>query len=114
MLTRVDKTWGYEEIYCNEPEYCAKRLVISPGKKCSLHYHNIKKETFFVKHGHVFLEQRDVRDLPINETLFPGDQRTIQPKTPHRFSSKFGATILEISTHHSDDDVVRTEPSGNL
>jgi|SRR6267142_2201035 len=108
MLTRVDKAWGYEEIICNEAEYCAKNLIIAPGKKCSLHYHNLKKETFLVKHGMVKLEHG------ITEFLMPGEQRTILPGTPHRFSTKLGATILEISTHHYDDDVTRLEPSGDL
>jgi mannose-6-phosphate isomerase-like protein (cupin superfamily) len=108
----VKKAWGVENILVNEPEYCAKNLRIYPGKKCSLHYHEQKKETFIVESGLVRLEQRDVRGMPIDELLKPHEQRTILPGTPHRFSSEYGAVILEVSTHHEDSDVTRLEPSG--
>jgi mannose-6-phosphate isomerase-like protein (cupin superfamily) len=110
----VEKMWGREEWLTNEPEYCAKWLIIEPMKRCSMHYHPIKKETFVVIRGKVLLEQRDVRGLPIEESLYPGDSRTIMPKTPHRFSSVLGAKILEISTHHEDLDCIRLEPSGDM
>lgn len=110
----VRKAWGREDIVVNEPEYCAKYLQIFPRQKCSLHYHEKKKETFYVKHGLVRLEQRDLRGFPIDELLKPGESRTIMPKTPHRFSSVHGAIILEVSTHHDDSDVVRLEPSGEI
>lgn len=113
-MIRIEKAWGYEVVVTNEPEYCAKFLHISPGKRCSLHYHGEKKETFFVQSGLVRLEQRGVRGESIDELLKFGDSRTIMPKTPHRFSSVRGATILEISTHHEDADVTRIEPSGDI
>jgi mannose-6-phosphate isomerase-like protein (cupin superfamily) len=105
----VTKDWGYEHVLVNEPEYCLKILRILPKKKCSLHYHDTKKETFFVRDGFMRLEHGNSDEL-----LKPGEQRTIMPKTTHRFSSILGATILEVSTHHSDADVVRIEPSGSL
>ncbi len=105
----VEKAWGKEIWLCNEKEYCAKWLLISPGKQCSLHLHPIKKETFVVIKGEVRLEH----DGKL-ERLHEGDIRTILPKTLHRFGSYYGAKILEISTHHSDNDVLRTEPSGDL
>lgn len=117
---RVAKAWGYEEVLVNEPEYCAKILNISPGKKCSLHYHKTKKETFFIQSGLVRLEQAKVIrpteffQITRDELLKFDESRTIEPMTPHRFSSTYGATILEISTHHDDADVVRLEPSGDL
>src|SRR5271165_6199078 len=111
MMQAIVKEWGQEVVIVNEPEYCAKWLHIAPGKKCSLHYHKLKKETFHVQHGLVRLEQRDVRGAVIDELLKPGESRTIMPRTPHRFSSHRGAVILEISTHHSDEDVVTIEPS---
>ena len=48
----------------------------------------------------------------IDELLKVGESRTIEPRTPHRFSSTYGGSLLEVSTHHDDADVVRLEPSG--
>jgi mannose-6-phosphate isomerase-like protein (cupin superfamily) len=112
--TIVSKDWGFEEVLVAEPEYTLKRLVIKPRKRCSLHYHPIKKETFVVESGVVRLEQRSIRGTPIDELLVRGESRTIMPKTPHRFSSVLGASLMEVSTRHSDDDVVRIEPSGTF
>src|SRR5271165_5162726 len=106
MMQAIVKDWGQEVVIVNEPEYCAKWLHIAPGKKCSLHYHKLKKETFHVQHGIVRLEHN------LDELLLAGESRTILPGVRHRFSSHKGAVILEISTHHSDEDVVRIEPSG--
>jgi len=114
MIAVVGKKWGSEHWVTNEAEYCGKFLEIYPGFQCSLHYHPIKKETFHVTRGFVTLEQRDVRGVPFSEVLGPGDTRTIMPKTPHRFRSVEGATILEISTHHEDSDVVRITESGPI
>ena len=110
----VPKVWGRERILVNEAEYCAKILELDPNFQCSLHFHKIKKETFLVQSGAVTLEQRDIRGFPIVEILLEGDSRTIMPKTPHRFSSRLGATILEVSTHHDDSDVVRIEESRKI
>ena len=113
-METITKVWGEEKIICMEPEYTAKYLIISPGYQCSLHFHPIKKETFTVQEGTIKLEQRDVRGFPFEERLFPGESRTIMPKTPHRFSSVRGAVLLEVSTKHSDDDVVRIEESRRI
>lgn len=112
--TAVGKLWGEEWWLTNTENYCAKVLILEPGFQCSLHYHPRKIEDFIVLSGIVRLEQRDVRGLPIDEMLLIGDKRTIQAKTPHRFSSRLGATILEISTHHDDSDTVRIEDSRKI
>ena len=106
----VRKIWGTETIFVNEPEYCLKELRIDPGKRCSLHYHNIKKETFIVQSGFIRIERLGYPDLVLKH----GDQLLILPKTPHRFSSVNGATMLEVSTHDDSEDCVRIEPSGEL
>lgn len=113
-LKKTQKLWGYEDLVVNNEDYCAKFLNIKANYQCSLHYHLKKRETFFVMQGVVRLEQRDVRGVPIVEFLVAGEQRTIEPKTPHRFSSLNAATILEISTTHSDEDVVRIEDSRRM
>lgn len=112
MTKVITKVWGSEVWLVNEPEYCAKILTIKPGYKCSLHMHKVKKETFIVQSGVVKLGT-GLANLII-EYLTTDDSRTIMPGTPHRFSSEEGATILEVSTHHDDSDVVRFTESGKI
>lgn len=105
----VHKEWGHEIWVVNEDKYCMKYLIIDPGKQCSLHYHPIKKETFYVEEGVVHVQVSHlIGDFK------EGGQVTIDPRTPHRFGSEDGARIIEISTHHEDDDVVRLELSGDF
>lgn len=113
MIQVVPKVWGQER-WLENGEYCIKYLEITPGFRCSLHYHPKKRETFLVQSGVVRLEQRDVRGHDIDEMLIEGDYRTIEPKTPHRFSSFTGATIIEVSTHHEDSDCIRITESGKI
>jgi hypothetical protein len=47
----VPKGWGYELIIANNPFYCGKLLHFVAGKKCSVHIHRIKQESFFLRKG---------------------------------------------------------------
>lgn len=111
----VPKLWGTEHWIVNSDKYCFKVLTVNPGYQCSLHYHKKKDETYIVYDGEILLEQRDVRGYPYEEVLSTGQQRHIEPKTPHRFHAMGGmAVVLEISTHHDDADVVRIEESKKI
>lgn len=116
---QVPKAWGREVWLVNHPTHCAKLLYIEAGQQCSLHYHPIKAETFFVLDGTVNLEV-GLEGKPAygttNTQLTEGESFTLEPYTPHRFSSATDgpAIILEISSQHSDDDVVRLEESRAL
>jgi mannose-6-phosphate isomerase-like protein (cupin superfamily) len=105
----TQKVWGVEELIVSTEHYAAKYLVIRAGYQSSLHYHKKKIETFTVLRGEVTLEYGDKV-----KHLSPGDQWHIQKGHPHRFKSIEGATILEVSTHHDDEDVFRQEPSGEM
>jgi len=106
----VEKVWGTEHWIVNNENYCTKILELKGGFSCSLHMHPLKRETFTVVLGYVDLEWGTNVDMRM-EHLEVGDSRTIEPNTLHRFSSKDRAFILEMSTTHSDEDVIRIEPS---
>lgn len=108
VLQLVPKLWGAERILVNSDKYCAKLLEIKGGYQCSLHRHS-KTESFFVLDGMVDIEVGDER-----LTLFSQDAVHIPSMTWHRFSSKDGAIILEISTPHKDADVERQTESGPI
>lgn len=112
--TQVSKLWGHEEWLVNNDQYCAKLLWIMPGVQCSLHYHEVKKETFVALDGLTRVEYY-VNGKKF-DTILVGwrrDALTIPPKTPHRFWSMGGdgSLLLEVSTTHSDSDVTRIEES---
>lgn len=102
----VDKVWGKEIVIRNDQSYCHKKLVLNKGHVCSKHSHKVKMETFTIESGKVRMEHND-RVLDMN----PGESITIFPKEFHRFSGMENSVISEVSTLHSDDDVVRLEDS---
>lgn len=108
-MKEVIKKWGKEVWIVNEPEYCAKFLHVDRGASGSLHYHPKKKETFFLLEGEIKVEYDDfILRFVIGEWPTP---LNIPPCSPHRFTGIADSVILEVSTHHDDDDVVRLEPS---
>ena len=107
VIKEVQKLWGTELWHHNDSQYCMKSLVIQPGAVSSLHYHRVKRETFLVTRARVMLE---VGGTAVE--LCEGDSYTIEPGAPHRFRTLgVTATVVEASTTHDDDDVVRIEPS---
>ena len=112
-LKVVTKDWGSEEWVVNQPNYCAKYLRIDPGKRCSEHYHPIKSESFRVELGEVVVSINGARKL-----YEPLDVIHIPAGTRHWFgvprNALSHALLLEVSTHHDDNDVVRLRPSGEF
>jgi hypothetical protein len=47
----VKKGWGSELWPGNGELYCGKILCFDQGEKCSLHYHKLKTETFYLPAG---------------------------------------------------------------
>jgi mannose-6-phosphate isomerase len=109
----TEKAWGHEELIVSTPLYTSKYLIVKPGFQSSLHWHPLKDETFVVLEGECIIQTSQVRH-PGKPTLKAGDSIRIIPGLPHRFGSRDGCVLLEVSTKHDDDDVVRIEPSGPL
>lgn len=116
VIVDEDHDWGYQLRFVNEAEYCGKFLVLE-GREAwgSLHYHKIKKETFVVLYGAVYL---DVAELDghgwstvYNGILVVGDMITIMPNARHKMQNSFddNTVILEVSTHDDDDDTYRVK-----
>lgn len=117
-----EKGWGYEQWMANSELYCGKLLVVRSGLKCSIHYHKLKDETFYITEG--LLKMRvweepfelkqgkpfEVSSVPVcSEFLMgPGDRLVIPPNTPHQFEGVAAeTTIIEISTQHFEEDSYR-------
>jgi quercetin dioxygenase-like cupin family protein len=106
----VEKMWGYEKWITNTPKYCTKEMGLERGFRCSLHFHKVKDETFYVLKGKVLMEiQTDSSEKIIERVLSPGATIRIFPGIKHRFSGLEDSVILESSTHHEDSDSYRVE-----
>jgi mannose-6-phosphate isomerase-like protein (cupin superfamily) len=108
----VPKGWGEERWIHNDPLYCGKLLVVKLGKHCSLHYHKLKTETFYVTKGRLKMELTDVAGAHqqpphIREEfeMGEGDSIILKPGLVHRFTSLTDEVhIFEFSTEHFDED----------
>jgi mannose-6-phosphate isomerase-like protein (cupin superfamily) len=119
----VSKSWGFEKIIHNE-KYCGKILFIVKNHSTSLHYHQIKDETFYIQSGKVLVYYSDnlskikeltglEQDGSINPevyqnlskiTLNVGDSFRIPPKRVHQIIAIEDTELLEFSTKHFDGD----------
>ena len=109
MIKKVKKIWGSEEWLVNNELYCCKILNLKKGYRCSIHYHKVKDETFYVLKGIVLLELFGKKII-----LRKGDSIRIKPYTLHRFTGIKNSKILEISTHHEDSDSYRLKLGGKI
>ena len=111
--TTHSKGWGSEVWIVNNEEYCGKFLNITKaGFQCSIHFHKNKREHFYVTKGRIKLTLVDTRDGDkIHYILEVGEGMEIPRLQPHRFTALTdNCQILEISTHHEEDDSYRVEP----
>ena len=103
-VDNIQKRWGYEEILVNG-DYCCKKLHIYQGAVTSYHSHPVKMETFMLQEGEVLVQLEGQWVRLRNKPL------TIRPGQFHLIIGLTDAVIMEVSTHHSDDDVVRETTS---
>ena len=104
----VNKDWG-KEVWIVNRAYCGKKLILNKGFRCSMHYHKIKDETFYILKGNVLMEAGDKKYV-----MLPGQSILIEPNTKHRFTGLEDSEIIEFSTHHEDSDSYREELSGKV
>lgn len=104
----VEKGWGHEVIFINNDKYCGKILHFKKGAKFSMHYHLIKKETWYVNSGKFIFRYIDTRNADIIETtLNIGDTVTNEIGEPHQIICQEEGDIFEVSTQHFDSDSYR-------
>lgn len=108
QIKHIDKPWGYERILEQNKDYVVKELFMKEGNSCSLQYHELKHETFYVLKGKLrFYVGKTKDDLTIME-LNVGECYTIEPLVVHRMEAIVDSLYLESSTNHLDD-VIRLE-----
>ena len=107
QLKTVEKVWGEEIWLVNSDKYCGKYLLFDAGAQSSYHYHPVKEETFVTMEGlgTLIIEGKSYRLAPFArpKTILPGEKHMVKAITD--------LILIEISTPHSDDDVVRLTQS---
>ena len=108
-IRRVEKPWGHEEIWAHTERYVGKILVIEPGKRLSLQYHEHKDESIRVLSGTLRLHIEGDDGTLATQDLGPGESRRIPTGRRHRFEAlDQRLELVEVSTPELDD-VVRID-----
>lgn len=108
---RVDKGWGYEDIWCTNDKYCSKFMYFNQGAKFSMHFHKEKDETWAVVEGKFLLRWIDTKTANLIElTIEKGDVWHNPPMVPHQLECLEQGCILEVSTPDSIEDNYRVMP----
>jgi mannose-6-phosphate isomerase-like protein (cupin superfamily) len=101
----IEKPWGREEVIEINDKYMVKKLTMFAGHRCSLQFHNIKKETIYVLSGVLKIIQGPSQD-ELEENIYrAGDTTTIAPGFIHRMEGVEECVYLEASTPEMDDVV---------
>lgn len=103
------KGWGREVWIANTPLYCGKILEIRKGKRCSLHYHKIKTESFYLSRGRLKVRIKESSDKDGLEEfeMVTGDCLDVPPGLVHQMEAIEDAELLEFSTQHFESDSYR-------
>ncbi|HEY6394306.1 MAG TPA: cupin domain-containing protein [Candidatus Binataceae bacterium] len=100
------KGWGREIWIANNPLYCGKILEIRKGKRCSLHFHKLKTESFYLRTGRLKVLIKEFADSEKIEEfeLAAGDCMDIPPGLVHQMLAMEDAELFEFSTQHFNSD----------
>jgi mannose-6-phosphate isomerase len=101
----IEKPWGREEVIEINDKYMVKKLTMFAGHRCSLQFHNIKKETIYVLSGVLKIIQGPSQDALEEKIYRSGDTITIAPGLIHRMEGVEDCVYLEASTPEMDDVV---------
>ena len=103
------KGWGREIWIANNSLYCGKILEILKGKRCSLHFHRLKTESFYLHKGRLKIRLKEsVESDRFDEfEIVPGDCMDIAPGLVHQMEALEDSELFEFSTQHFETDSYR-------
>ena len=108
----IEKPWGKEEVIEINEHYMVKKLTMWKGHRCSLQYHNQKKETIYVLSGQLKIHSGPSENELTVKIYGPNDTITLLPRTIHRIEGVEDCVYLEASTPQMED-VVRIQDDYN-
>jgi len=101
----IEKPWGKEEVIEINDRYMMKKLTMWKGHRCSLQYHNIKRETIYVLSGELRIYSGPSQDQLTSRVFVAGETITVVPGVVHRMEAVSDSVYLEASTPEMDDVV---------
>lgn len=101
----IEKPWGKEEVLEINDRYLMKKLTMHKGHRCSLQYHNVKKETIYVLSGQLKIIVGPTKETLAEKIYQAHESITIMPKEVHRMEAVEDSVYLEASTPDMDDVV---------
>ena len=101
----IEKPWGKEEIVEINEKYMVKKLTMWKEHRCSLQFHNQKKETIYVLSGKLRIVSGPNQNNLKEKIYLAGDSITITPGTVHRMEGVEDSVYLEASTSEMNDVV---------
>jgi mannose-6-phosphate isomerase-like protein (cupin superfamily) len=111
LTGRVDKGWGWEEIWATTDLYCGKFMHFRSGSCFSMHFHAHKDETWRIMSGRFIVRWIDTQTAQTHErSLMVGDVWHNPPLQPHQILCQEAGHILEVSTADSVEDNYRVFP----
>ena len=99
----IEKPWGKEEVIEINDNYMVKRLTMKKGHRCSLQYHEHKKETIYVLSGKLRIVYGPNKESLSEKIYSEGDSVTLPPGVVHRMEGAEESVYLESSTPQMDD-----------
>lgn len=102
---KIIKPWGYELLLEKNKKYVLKKLFMKKGHRCSLQFHNKKKETIYVLKGKLKIHLGKHKNKLYSKIYTLGNTITINPKQIHRMTAITNSTYLEASTPELTDVV---------
>ena len=104
------KEWGNEEWIDNNTEYCGKILRMKKGSSFSMHFHLLKRETWFLYEGSMRLDYFNLETAKReSKILNAGSVVKIPRGKPHKIYALSECVIFEVSTQHFEFDSYRIE-----
>lgn len=101
----IKKPWGQEEVLEINDKYMVKRLTMHAGHRCSLQYHNAKRETIYVLSGELRIHFGESAEVLECRVFTSGESITLMPGVVHRMEGQTDSVYLEASTPEMDDVV---------
>lgn len=101
----IEKPWGKEEVIEINDRYMLKKLTMWAGHRCSLQYHNFKRETIYVLSGQLRIYSGPAQEQLASKVYGQDEAITLTPGVVHRMEAVEESIYLEASTPEMDDVV---------